>query len=422
MCIAAVDRCSHWRHVLLVLPLMLLIGDDATICVAAAPPTFAAEKLAAIGPGMQKFVDQQEICGAVMVLGTSQGIVYHEAIGKRTLDSDQPMPNDAIFRIMSMTKPMTALGIMMLDEAGKLSIDDAVEKYLPEFKGQMLTAGNDQEAGSITLKKPARPIALRDLLTHTAGQPEYPPGLADLMRNRNRPLSEAVAISSQRPLDFAPGNKWKYSSAGIDVLGRIIEVVAGQPYEEFLHERIFQPLSMRDTAFYITPMQQNRLAELCGLKDRKLVPADTLPNSRAADPTKKPQFPSPAGGLYSTGTNLARLYQALLNGGQLANTRIISEESLKKMTHIQTGDLECGFTPGMSWGLGFCIVNKPQGITGMLSAGTFGHGGAFGTQGWIDPEKDVFYILLIQREGLRNSDGSDMRREFQSLAAQAIQP
>ncbi|HEY2762300.1 MAG TPA: serine hydrolase domain-containing protein [Pirellulales bacterium] len=386
----------------------------------AAAPNFDVEKFAAIVPGMQKFVDDQEICGGVMMIGTADGVAYLDAVGHRTLDSDQPMPKDAIFRIMSMTKPMTALGLMMLVDEGKASIDDRIEKYLPEFKSQMLTASADKEAGTVTLKKPSRPITIKDLLTHTGGLPEYPEGLKGLMRKRDHTLAEMEMISSQRPLDFEPGSKWKYSSSGIDVLGRLIEVFSGQAYEDFLAERIFKPLAMQDTGFYVSPQQAERLAELCGQKDSKLVAAKTLPNSMEAEPTVKPKYPSPAGGLYSTATDLSRLYRTLLHGGELDDKRIIAAETLKKMTTIQTGDLQCSFTPGMSCGLGFHIVREPQGITQMLSPGTYGHGGAFGTQAWIDPEKGVFYVLLIQRVGLKNSDASDMRKEFQTLAAQAL--
>ncbi|HZZ30326.1 MAG TPA: serine hydrolase domain-containing protein [Pirellulales bacterium] len=394
----------------------------AAASACAAPPKFDAEKLAAIGPGMQKFVDGHEIAGAVMVIGTSDGIVYQEAIGKRTLEADQPMPKDAIFRIMSMTKPITAMSLMLLRDEGKLSIDDPVEKYIPEFKGQMVVASTDKDAGTVTLKKPDRPITLKDLLTHTSGQPEYPDGLKALMRTRDHTLAEVVLVSSQRPLEFEPGSKWKYSSAGIDVLGRVIEIASGQRYEDYLAERFFQPLEMHDTAFFLSPEQAQRLAELYGTKNGQLVLASSLPDFRAAVPTAKPLYPCPAGGLYSTGADLARLYQALLNGGQLHGKRIIAEKTLHEMTENQTGDLKAGFTPGMAWGLGIGVVNTPEGITEMLSPGTFGHGGAFGTQGWIDPMKDVFVILLIQRSNLKNSDGSDMRREFQRLAMQAIQP
>jgi CubicO group peptidase (beta-lactamase class C family) len=393
---------------------LLMIATRAT----AEPPKFNADRLAAIRPGMQKFVDIQQICGTVLVVGTSKGIAYHEAVGNQRLDSAHPMPKDAFFRIMSMTKPITAMGIMLLVEEGKLSLDNPVEKHLPEFKGQLLL--DSKTADTLTLKKPSRPITVRDLLTHTAGQPENPTGWLDLMRKRNRTLAEVVGIDSQRPLDFEPGSKWKYSSSGIDTLGRIIEVLSGKSYEQFLDERIFQPLGMHDTAFYLTAPQTDRLAELCAITNGKLTSAD----STAAVPTDKPKFPSPAGGLYSTAADLAKLYSALLGqlNGQQPSPRILSDESLKTMTKTQTGDLETGFTPGMSYGYGFAVVKHPQGITEMLSPGTFGHGGAFGTQAWLDPKKDVFYILLIQRAGLRNSDASEMRQAFQTLAAGAIEP
>ena len=410
--------CSH-RHVARFALLVALAAKVlGALPATAAPPKFDPDKLAAVASGMQKFVDQKEICGAVMLIGTSEGIAYHEAIGKRTLDSDAPMPKDAIFRIMSMTKPMTAMGLMMLVDEGKASIDDPVEKHLPEFKGQMMVASTDQAEGTVTLKRPSRPITIKDLLTHTAGQPEYPQGFATLMRSRDHTLADMALISSQRPLEFEPGTKWKYSSAGIDVLGRLIEVLSGQSYEDFLAQRIFAPLEMQDTGFYLTAKQAERLAQLCAKEGGKLVPS----TARAADPLKRPKFPSPAGGLYSTAADLAKVYQGLLNGGQYRATRFIAEDTLAKMTRSQTGDLQASFTPGMSCGLGFHLVRKPQGVTGMLSPGTFGHGGAFGTQGWIDPVRDVFYVLLIQRAGLPNSDGSDIRREFQTLAAAAIEP
>jgi CubicO group peptidase (beta-lactamase class C family) len=388
------------------------------VSTAAEPPKFDADKLAAIHGGIQKFVDDHQICGAVLVVGTSKGIAYHDAVGNQRLDSAHPMPKDAIFRIMSMTKPITAMGIMLLVEEGKLSLDDPVEKHLPEFKGQMVVDAKTDT--TLTLKKPSRPITVRDLLTHTSGEPENPPGLTDLMRKRNRTLAEVVGIDSQRPLEFEPGSKWKYSSSGIDTLGRIIEILSGKSYEQFLDERIFQPLGMHDTAFYLTPAQQDRLAELCAIREGKLVSADAT----AALPTDKPKFPSPAGGLYSTAADLAKLYSSLLGqlNGQPPMPRILSDESLKTMIKTQTGALETGFTPGMSYGLGFAVVRHPQGITEMLSPGTFGHGGAYGTQAWLDPTKDVFYVLLIQRAGLRNSDASEMRQEFQALAAKAIEP
>lgn len=369
-----------------------------------------AEKLARLRARMQAFVDEQEIAGAVTVIGRKEGILSYEAVGSLSLEKSQPLSKDALFRSASMTKPITAIGIMMLVEEGKLSLEDPVEKHLPEFRGQMLVAGRNGDA--VTLKKPARPITVRDLLTHTSGLPgRHPEGLASLLRLT---LSEAIMTLSQRPLDFEPGSKWAYCNPGIDALGRLIEVLSGQPYADFLRQRLFQPLEMGDTTFSPSRAQLERVATLYGKKDGKLVPTGN-PLASMID-----RYPSPAGGLYSTGADLAKLYQMMLGRGTRGTTRILSPESVATMTRVQTGDLTTGFTPGMGFGLGWAVVRAPSGVTAMLSPGTYGHGGAFGTQGWIDPQQDLFLILLIQRVGLPNADGSKIREEFQSLAVTAL--
>ena len=375
---------------------------------------FDASKLATIAPRMQQFVDEGTVAGVVTVVGNSAGIVHHEAVGFANLESKLPMPKDAVFRIASMTKPITAIGIMILQEEGKLSVEDPVEKHLPEFKGQMLV--ESREGDRVTLKKPTRPITIRDLLTHTSGMPGgFPPGYSDLYFKRNLALAEATLMQSQRPLDFEPGTKWSYCNAGIDTLGRIIEVKSGQKYEEFLAQRIFQPLGMHDTACYPDDKQLARLARY-GEKEGKLRFADYV----LIGPTKGAKHPIPAGGLFSTAADLAKLYQAMLLGGKLGDAKMLSPDSVKQMTALQTGDLQCGFTPGMGFGFGWAVIKEPQGVHGMLSKGTFGHGGAFGTQGWIDPQQDLFVILLIQRTGLPNADGSELRKELQRLAVEAI--
>ena len=378
---------------------------------------FEPDKLAAIAPRMQQFVEEGQIAGAVTVVGNKDGIVHHEAVGFQNLESQTPMAKDSVFRIASMTKPITAIAIMMLQDEGKLSVDDPVEKHLPEFKGQMLV--ERREGDRVILKKPPRAITIRDLLTHTSGMPGgFPAGYSDLYFARNLSLAEATLMQSQRPLEFEPGSKWAYCNAGIDTLGRIVEVKSGLKFEEFLHKRLFSPLAMDDTAFYPEEKQLHRLARLYGQKDGKLEFADYV----LIGPTKNARHPIPAGGLFSTGGDLAKLYQVMLNDGTRANTRFISSDAVKAMTQVQTGDLQCGFTPGMGFGFGWAVVKEPQGVHEMLSAGTYGHGGAFGTQGWIDPHKGLFVILLIQRTGLPNADASDMRRELQALAVAAIKP
>ncbi len=385
------------------------------LCAPARPAELDVKKLEALRPRLEKFVKSGELAGAVVVVGTSKGVAACEAVGKLRTDGPD-MPKDGLFRIASMTKPITAVGIMILVDEGKLAVTDPVEKHLPEFRGQMLVAERGKER--LVLKKPARPITVRDLLTHTSGLPFYPPGLADVYVKRNRSLAETTLAVSQRPLEFEPGSRWAYCNSGIDVLGRLIEVASGQSYEAFLHKRIFEPLGMKDTVFYPTEEQRKRVAGLYNSKGGKLVPArDTLLGQ-----TRHARHPIPAGGLYSTGADLARFYQMMLSGGELDGKRILSAEGVKTMTQVQTGELKVGFTAGMGFGYGFAVVRKPEGVTSMLSAGSFGHGGAFGTQSWADPKRDLFVILLIQRVGLNNADASEMRRAVQQIAADAVKP
>jgi CubicO group peptidase (beta-lactamase class C family) len=370
-----------------------------------------------IRASLQKYVDSGDISGAVAVVGQADRLVACEAIGQADLAAKTPMAADALFRIASMTKPITAIGIMMLADEGRLNVNDKVEKYLPEFKNQMLVAKRDFD--TLVLKKPARPIAIKDLLTHTSGLPGgYPAGLSDLYTKRNRTLAEAALVMSQRPLEFEPGSKWAYCNTGMDTLGRIIEVVSGKSYEQFLQVRLFDRLGMNDTTFYPSAEQLKRVATLY----RK---PQNGPLKPAANPliklTKGAKFPIPAGGLFSTGSNLATLYSMMLHRGAWQGKRLLSEAAVAEMTKVQTDDLpNVGFVPGSAWGLGWSIVKEPQGVTAMLSPGTFGHGGAFGTQAWIDPAQNLFVVLLIQRTGLANSDASPMRQSLQEAAVRAI--
>lgn len=377
---------------------------------------FDSEKLGQLGSTLSKFVNEGQVTGLVAMVGDSEGVERVESLGARGVDSSDPMREDALFRIASMTKPMTALGIMILVDEGKLSIDDPVEKHLPEFRGQMLVASRDEKEKTVSLRPPARPITLHDLLTHTSGLPAFPEGLSDIYFRRNHSLAEMTLAISQRPLDFEPGAKWAYCNPGIDTLGRVIEVVSGESFESFMAKRLFEPLGMKDTTFYPTPQQLERLAALCDRKEEKLVDV----GYSLIGPSADARHPIPAGGLYSTAEDISRLCRMMLNKGDWNGQRIVSEASVRTMTQNQTGTLETGFAPGMSFGLGWALVREPQGVTEKLSPGAFGHGGAFGTQYWIDPERGVFVILLIQRVGLPNADASEMRRELQRVAIDAL--
>ncbi|HYF01195.1 MAG TPA: serine hydrolase domain-containing protein [Planctomycetota bacterium] len=359
---------------------------------------------------MQAFVERQEAAGIVAVVGTPDHLDV-AAVGHADREKGVPMKADAIFRIASMTKPLTALAILLLEDEGRLSVDDPVEKHLPEFKGQRMVKSKSPE--EILLVRAPRPITIRDLATHTSGLPGAPPpGLSDLYRRRHRTLAEAVAAFSQMPLDFEPGTKWAYCNTGIDTLGRVVEAVAGASFEAFLSERLFKPLGMTDTFFYPTPELQPRIAALYGKKGDGLQRIESFigdaPDGR---------YPLPAGGLYSTASDLARLCRMMLAGGTWEGRRILSEAAVAKMTSNQTGDLKAGFTPGVGMGLGWQVVREPQGVTARLSPGTYGHGGAFGTQYWIDPVKKRFWILLVQRSGFPNGDASPLRQALHEAGA-----
>lgn len=406
----------------LLLSCLFAVSLGATSLAQAPQPPSAAQ--AALREGMKPFIAEGEVSGIVSVVGRSSGIIAVDASGYRqhqetqlgkgepAADSNLTMQPDTLFRIASMTKPITAIGIMILAEEGKLNLNDPVEKHLPEFQGQMIVA--ERQPSQTVLKKPSRPITIRDLLTHTSGLPGgYPQGIANIYARRHLTLAESIFALSQRPLEFEPGSKWAYCNAGIDTLGRIIEVISGKSYPEFLHERVFAPLKMQNTTFYPTAEQIQKAATLYDRKGDGPLSAVPAPFIGNAPPGK---HPIPAGGLWSCGPDLARLYRMMLNKGELDGVRILSEPSVKEMTRVQTGDLKCGFVEGMGFGYGWAVVKKPEGVTAMLSSGTYGHGGAFGTQGWIDPEKDLFVILMIQRTGLRNADASPMRQKLQEIA------
>ncbi len=377
---------------------------------------FDGVKLAELRGTLTKFVDDQVLPGAIVAVGSKAGVAHTEIVGRRNVATGEGMTADTVFRIASMTKPITALAVLQLQEAGKLRVTDPVEQYLPEFRGQLLVKERGAD-GTVMLVKPPRPITLRDLLTHTSGLPgSYPEALGPFYLTRHLTLAESIYLQSQRPLEFEPGTKWAYCNAGIDTLGRIVEVVSGESFDGYLQRHIFQPLGMYDTTCFPRADQRPRLAEIYDVKEGRFV---AVPRPLIGIDTSI-KHPMPAGGLCSTVGDLARLYQCLLNGGELHGQRIIGTATLAEMTQPQTGDLKTGFVDGMSFGFGFAVVKEPQGITATLSAGTYGHGGAFGTQGWLDPHQDLFLIILFQRVGLPNADGSDVRAAVQRVVSGAI--
>ena len=366
-------------------------------------PTRGADSFATVSSAMQECIAKQEVAGVVTLIATRDKVLHLEAAGFADIAANAPMRTDTVCWIASMTKPITATAVLMLQEEGKLSVNDPVSKYLPEL-------GNLKTADGKTAK-----LTLRHLLTHTSGMAEA----TGEQYKSARSLADVIHFYVGKPLQFEPGTKWEYCQSGIISLGRIVEIVSGESFPAFLQKRLFDPLGMKDTTFYLSSEQFSRLAMTYRRTQAKLE-EDPL-DFRGRLPTDHDRYPAPNGGLFSTAPDYAKFCQMILNQGTLDGKRYLKPRSVKLMTSVQTGDLKTGFTPGNGWGLGWCVVRQPQGITAMLSAGTFGHGGAFGTQAWIDPVKQVVYVLMFQRSNWpTNADDTEVRRAFQTAAAQAL--
>jgi CubicO group peptidase (beta-lactamase class C family) len=392
----------------------LLIAFAANVFASSLPQRahgLNPEKLGEVRKRIQAFVDDKTIAGAVTLVARNGQIAALDAVGQADIANAKPMKPDTMFWIASMTKPITATAIMILRDEGKLSIDDPVEKHLPEFKNQWLVGNKSQDV--LTLKRPARPVTLKHLLTHTSGITDAPSTGRDLS------LGELALLYSQQPLKSEPGSRWEYNNPGINTLGRVVEVVSGETFENFLQKRIFKPLAMKDTTFYPSGGQIRRVAKSYepGTNDLNEIGISFIKGP--LDSRNRPAFPS--GGLFSTAQDMFRFYQMVLNGGMWDGKRLVSTEAVAMMTKTQTGDLKTGFTDGMSFGLGWAVVREPKGVTAMLSKGTYGHGGAYGTQGWVDPEKGMIFILMIQRAKLQNADASPIRQTFQQAAVGALE-
>ncbi len=347
-------------------------------------------RLARIGPRMKAFVDGGKAAGIVTLLARHGFLANLSVSGFQDLESRTPMRADTIFHIASMTKPVTCAAVMILMEEGRLALSDPVEKHLPEFRGRRIT--------------------IRDLMTHTSGM--YA-GLPSAVKNP-KTLAEVVALESQQPLLFEPGTKWSYSNAGIATLGRIVEVLSGKSYEQFLAEGIFTPLGMKDTFPFPPPEKHSRIAAVYTDDHGTLKRADIDLYKRGV------RYPAPEGGLYSTASDMARFYQMMLGKGTLDGVRILSAASVELMTRVHTGDLTTGFAPGMGYGLGVSVVRNTEGMFRLNSRGAYGHGGAYRTYSWADPAKDLIGVILLQRTN-GGGDVADEITSFMELSAAAIE-
>ena len=356
------------------------------------PPISSTFNPAAI---LQPYVDAGELAGAVTLVATKDRVLSLEAVGFADIAARKLMTADALFWIASQTKPMTSTALMMLVEEGLLTLDDPVEKFLPEFKGQMAIAEKDDE--HVLLKKPSHPITVREILSHTSGLPftsaiESP--TLDML-----PLQTTVRSHAMSPLQTEPGTKYEYSNAGTNTAGRIIEVLSGMPYDDFMRTRLFEPLGMNETSFVPTDEQVARLAKTYKPDAAKTRLEETRTWQLFYPLTDPRRQPMPAGGLFSTARDVLRFCQMILNGGELDGRRYVSADSIKQMTTKQTGS-KVENCYGLAWG---------------LDTEKFGHGGALSTNMSINPGRGIITIFLVQHEGWPNEAG-----KCQELFNQAV--
>ncbi|MBX3413229.1 MAG: beta-lactamase family protein [Pirellulales bacterium] len=374
----------------------------------AAPPSevgLSEEKLAAIDEAMQSYVDKQKLAGIVVLIAREGKVAHAGVYGKLDREADKPMTRDALFRIYSMSKPITSAALMTLYDEGRFQLDDPVSKYLPELGDLKVYAGKKE--GAVQLAALERPITIRDLMRHTSGLAYgiFPASPVDALYrdakvlDRDQTLDEMLEKLSKLPLAAQPGDKWMYSIS-VDVQGKLIEKLSGKPLDEYLQERIFTPLKMTDTAFYVPSEKLARMTVNYGPGgETKLKPIDPAATSQFAT---KPAFLSGGGGLVSTADDYLRFCQMMLNGGELDGARILKPETVAMMTENQLPDELVPIAlgplpmPNMGFGLGFSVrvaqgKNEPAG-----SVGAYGWGGAASTQFFIAPRENLVCVAMTQ--------------------------
>ncbi len=383
----------------------------------------STERLKRVHALLQRYIDQGEIAGAVSLVARRGRVAHFESQGVIDLESRQPMRPDAIFRLASMTKPLTSLAVMMLHEEGRFLLDDPVSKFLPEFKNPKVAVANaphERAEGGYRLVPAEREITIRHLLTHSAGLASGTAGptveAAKKLTASHGPqtlLADHIRRLAELPLNFQPGSAWEYGPA-TDVLGRLVEVVSGQPLDQFFRQRILGPLAMSDTWFYLPDDRLPRLATAYKKQDGKLVKL-TAPGVDA----RNGRFFSGAGGLAGTAEDYSRFCQMLLNGGQLDGTRLVSRKTIEAMTANHIGGLPLWQDTyrGYGFGLGFRVRERLGESQTLGSVGEYGWGGAYGTYFWVDPKEQMFGILMIQ---LSPYSHVNLRPEFQNAVTQAI--
>ncbi|HXX20951.1 MAG TPA: serine hydrolase domain-containing protein [Candidatus Acidoferrum sp.] len=375
---------------------------------------FSAERLARLHAAIQQEIEKKKtMAGAVTLLARHGKIVDLQAYGKKDLASGAPMTTDTIFRVFSMTKPVTGVAMMILYEEGKWRPGDPISQYIPEFAHLKVFKGVDAN-GKTIVEDPIHPPTMQELMTHTAG---FTYGLfgdgpvdkayqsAGVMSSKN--LQEMINKLVNIPLLYQPGTKWVYS-VSMDVQGYIIEKLSGQSLPDFMRDRIFAPLKMKDTGFYVPPDKWNRFATLYAENNRgELTPLPPIAGAGLGDYKSQPTMPSGGGGMVSTAQDYARFAQMLLNGGELDGVRILSPATVQLMTSnhlapsLMTGEFSIGpetIRPGMGWGYDCAVFNDPPIANEIVGKGTFFWLGAADTWFWVDPTNDLVFVGMTQHQ------------------------
>lgn len=382
-------------------------------------------RLDRVTAAMQGFVDEGKLAGVVTMAARDNKIVHFESVGYRDKEAQAPMTNDAIFRIYSMTKPITGVAMMILYEEGKFSLSDPVEKYIPEFTDLQVYAGEDENGNVITEPQGHR-MTIRELMSHTGGL-SY--GLfsqskvddlyndADVL-NADSTLQDMIDKLSAIPLRQQPGSFWHYS-VSVDVQGYLVEKLSGQKFGDFLEERIFEPLEMTDTDFYVPEEKVSRFAQVYGYTpDGELTAQEGFGGGN--NYLQDQAFESGGGGLVSSTMDYMRFAQMVLNGGELDGVRILAPLTVGLMSRNQlpkgVEGISLGGSGGTNFGLDFAVIDDPVEAES-YSKGEFYWGGAAGTWFWIDPVEDLVFVGMIQQfgQGIPDVRGTSRRLVYQSI-------
>jgi CubicO group peptidase (beta-lactamase class C family) len=396
---------------------------------------FDSKRLKSMDDYMAKVVSDGRVAGMTTLLARHGKVVEFKTYGKTSLETGEAMPKDEIFRIYSMSKPLTGVAMMILFEQGKWRLDDPVTRYVPEFKNLKVMVEADKD-GNITKTEPMkRPPTMREIMSHTAG---FGYGLGDehpvdkLYRSKqvlgSTGLHQMIERTAEIPLMYQPGTSWSYSSA-VDIQGYIVEKLTGKTLGQFLQENVFGPLKMKDTAFYTGPEKARRLAAVYVAErgQTKIHEASDLFGQKMPDYSKPPAMESGGGGLTSTTMDYARFCQMMLNKGELDGVRVLSPASIELMdTNViphnvlvtTNGTSGIRFNEAVGFGLDFQVDNDPRRAGSLEGKNTMSWGGAAGTWFWIDPTNDVLFVGMIQRMG--GTGGDDLGTQARTLTYQAL--